>query len=67
MSSDKYVYTTAQLCLAQHGDYALLYAMGKTQVLLDAGDAKGARYWNTVSDLVEDIQMSQELKGEQCH
>jgi hypothetical protein len=56
MSSDRDIYRAARLIIDGHGDEATLYASGRADQLLEAGDIAGATVWRRIVTAIEELR-----------
>jgi hypothetical protein len=56
MTSDRDTYRTARLIIDRHGDEAGLYAAGRADQLLEAGDIAGAIVWRRIGAAIEELR-----------
>ena len=54
------VYRAAKLLIDQHGDEAVLHAVGRADFLLEEGDFEGAAVWRTILGAIKELQRVRE-------
>jgi hypothetical protein len=50
------IYRAAKLLIDRHGDEAVLYAVGRADLLLEEGDTEGAAAWRAIVRAIEELQ-----------
>ena len=63
MTSDRDIYRTAKLIIDRHGDEAGLYAAGRADQLLEAGDIAGATVWRRIVAAIEELGRARRPDG----
>jgi hypothetical protein len=54
------VYRAAKLLIDQHGDEAVLHAVGRADFPVEEGDFEGAAVWRTILGAIKELQRARE-------